>query len=381
MIPYSRQLIDNLDLKAVNKVLKSNFLTQGPMVKKFESKVSNYCGSKFAVSVNSATSALHIACMTLGLKEGEYLWTSSISFVASANCGVYCGAKIDFLDINLDTFNIDIDKLEKKLVLAKNNKKLPKIIVVVHLGGVPVELSQIKKLSRKYGFKIIEDASHAIGSYYKNSKIGDCKYSDLTVFSFHPIKNITTCEGGMITTNNKKYDKSMRLYREHGIKRDFKTKKRSKFYDQITIGYNYRLDELQAALGIQQLKKLNKWIKYKNFLAKRYFSKLRNLPIDFQKVPNYIKSSYHLFIIIIKSNNKKHRRDLIFEKLIKNKIGVNLHYKPIYLHSYFRNLNIKKNNFKSSEYYYNRCISIPMYSGLSKTKQDYVIKKLNEFLG
>ena len=381
MIPYSKQLIDNLDLKAVNKVLKSSFLTQGPMVKKFESNVSYYCGSKFAVSVNSATSALHIACMTLGLKEGEYLWTSSISFVASANCGLYCGAKIDFLDINLDTFNIDIDKLEKKLVIAKNNKKLPKIIVVVHLGGVPVELFQIKKLSRKYGFKIIEDASHAIGSYYKNSKIGDCKYSDLTVFSFHPIKNITTCEGGMITTNNKKYDKSMRLYREHGIKRDFKTKKRSKFYDQITIGYNYRLDELQAALGIQQLKKLNKWIKYKNFLAKRYFSKLRNLPIDFQKVPNYIKSSYHLFIIIIKSNNKKHRRDLIFEKLIKNKIGVNLHYKPIYLHSYFRNLNIKKNNFKSSEYYYNRCISIPMYSGLSKTKQDYVIKKLNEFLG
>tara|TARA_B110000305_G_C19456039_1_gene650993 strand:- start:2814 stop:3959 length:1146 start_codon:yes stop_codon:yes gene_type:complete len=380
MIPYSTQLIDSLDIKAVNKVLKSSFLTQGPIVKKFEAKIENYTNSKFATSTNSATSALHIACMALDLSRNDTLWTSSISFVASANCGIYCGAKVDFLDIDIETFNIDTLKLEKKLIKAKKNKKLPKVIVLVHMGGLPCEMEKIKRLSIKYAFKIIEDASHAIGSKYIKSKIGDCKYSDLTVFSFHPVKNITTCEGGMVTTNNKIIDKKLKLFREHGIQRDFKLKKRTKDYDQVLLGYNYRMNEVQAALGIEQLKKLNKWIKYKNFLAKRYRDKLKNLPISFQKIKKNITSSYHLFIIMIRSDYKKHDRDLIFEKLIKSKIGINIHYKPIYRHSYYSKFKFNINNFKSSEYYYANCISIPMYSALSVSNQDFVIKRLKELL-
>ncbi len=380
MIPYSTQSIDSLDIKAVNKVLKSNFLTQGPIVKKFEAHIERYTNSRFATSTNSATSALHISCMALGLSKNDILWTSSISFVASANCGIYCGAKVDFLDIDIDTFNIDTLKLEKKLIKAKKNKKLPKVIVLVHMAGLPCEMKKIKNLSRNYGFKIIEDASHAIGSKYIKSKIGDCKYSDLTVFSFHPVKNITTCEGGMVTTNNRILDDKLKLFREHGIQKNFKLKKRSKDYDQVLLGYNYRMNEIQAALGIEQLKKLNKWVKYKNFLAKRYRDKLKNLPISFQKIKKGITSSYHLFIIVIRSNVKNHERDLVFEKLLKSKIGVNIHYKPIYRQSYYSKFKFNINNFKSSEYYYENCISIPIYSGLSVSNQDFVIKKIEECL-
>ena len=376
MIPYSRQLIQKNDIEAVNKVLKSNYLTQGPIVEKFEKNFSKYCNVNFAVSVNSATSGLHIACLSLNLKKDDILWTTPISFIASANCALYCGAKVDFVDIDINTFNIDTSYLKEKLKIAKLKKKLPKIIVVVHIGGAPCDLKEIKILSKKYKFKIIEDAAHAIGSIYQNHKIGDCKYSDISVFSFHPVKTMTTCEGGMITTNSKKIFEKLKILREHGIRRNFK-KKRTKYYDQVSMGFNYRLDELQSALGIEQLKNIDKWIKYKNYLAERYKEKLKDVPVSFQKVSKNNFSSYHLFIILIK---QKKLRDKIFEKLILRGIGVNIHYRPIYKHSIYKKYKILTSKLVNSEEYYSRCISIPLYSNLSIKDQDYVIKNLKKLI-
>ena len=377
MISYSKQIIDSKEIRAVSKVLKSEYLTQGPLVKKFEEKISNYCNSKHAIAVNSATSGLHIACMTLGIKKNDIVWTSAISFVASANAAVYCSADIDFLDISLEDYNIDIKSLEKKLLVAKRKNKLPKVIIAVHFAGNPCQMKEIYLLKKKYKFKIIEDASHALGAGYMNKRIGNCEFSDMCVFSFHPVKSITTAEGGIVTTNNKKFFNDLKLYREHGINRNFINKKvRPKYYEQIKLGYNYRMNEIEAAIGIEQLKKLDSFISKRVEIYNLYKSKLKNNLFEYPNISINSDSSHHLFVILLKKNIRK-LRDSIFSKLLKKGIGVNIHYMPIYKHSFYKNY-LKKNFFlKNSERYYNTCISIPIFPTLSKNDQNFIIKIIN----
>ncbi len=379
MIPYSRQQIDNKDIKSINKVLKSKFITQGSQINIFEKKICIKVDSKYGVAVNSATSALHISCLALGLKKKEYLWTVPNTFIASANCGLYCGARIDFVDIDEDTFNISIEKLKKKLILAKKNKKIPKIIVAVDFGGNPYDHKTLYELSKKYKFKIITDASHSLGSKYKNYKVGNCKWSDITVFSFHPVKPITTAEGGIAVTNNKiLYDK-LKILRNHGISRDVKKYKKKInhkwYYEQIDLGFNYRMNELQAALGISQLKKLDSFNLKRNKIAKIYKKKLKNLPIKFQKIDKNNFTSYHLFVILFpKSVIKKKIYNEIFNYFLKNKIDINLHYLPIHLHPFFRLKGFKERMYLVSEEYSKRAISLPIFPSLTFQNQNKVIK-------
>jgi UDP-4-amino-4,6-dideoxy-N-acetyl-beta-L-altrosamine transaminase len=375
MINYSKQLVTKQDIKSVVNILKSNFLTQGPTVGIFEDKIKKYCGSKFAIAVNSATSGLHIACKALDINKKDIVWTSAISFVASANCAIYCGAKVNFLDISLENFNIDLDKLEKKLAIAKKKNKLPKLIILVHFAGLPCDMKKIYNLKKKYKFKIIEDASHALGAKYYNSKIGNCNYSDLCVFSFHPVKPITTIEGGIITTNSKKISNDLKIFREHGITRLFKKTLRPKYYEQVKLGYNYRMNDVQAALGIEQLKKLDKYNTIRRKLFKRYEKFLTNKIIKPKFFNNYL-SSHHLYVILLKFNKIK-LRDKLIEHLIKNKIGCNIHYMPIYKHPFY-----KKKSYKTlinSEIYYKNCISIPLHQSLKIKEQDYIINIINNY--
>ena len=379
MIPYSRQQIDNKDIKSINKVLKSKFITQGSQINIFEKKICIKVDLKYGVAVNSATSALHISCLALGLKKKEYLWTVPNTFIASANCGLYCGARIDFVDIDEDTFNISIEKLKKKLILAKKNKKIPKIIVAVDFGGNPYDHKTLYELSKKYKFKIITDASHSLGSRYKNYKVGNCKWSDITVFSFHPVKPITTAEGGIAVTNNKiLYDK-LKILRNHGISRDVKKYKKKInhkwYYEQIDLGFNYRMNELQAALGISQLKKLDSFNLKRNKIAKIYKKKLKNLPIKFQKIDKNNFTSYHLFVILFpKSVIRKKIYNEIFNYFLKNKIDINLHYLPIHLHPFFRLKGFKERMYLVSEEYSKRAISLPIFPSLTFQNQNKVIK-------
>ena len=331
MIPYSRQYVNNKDISAVIKVLKSDFLTKGPVVKKFEKTICKNFSSKFAVSSNSGSSSLQLACLALGLEKNDLVWTVPVTYAASANCAINCGAKVDFVDICPDTFNLSIDKLKQKLAIAKKIKKLPKIIIPVHLAGLPYEQKKLWELSKKYKFKIIEDASHAIGAKHYNQKVGNCKWSHITVFSFHPVKIITTSEGGASLTNNKKYYQKMLQFRENGIifdkKQFFKKKEYAGYYEQVSSGFNFRMNELSAALGVSQLKNLNKFVKKRNQIAKRYIKELKNLPIKFQKIDNYNYSSYHLMIINFDMKKTKLIYKEIFNKFRKKNIFVNLHYK------------------------------------------------------
>jgi len=381
MIPYGRQDITQADINSVIKVLQSDFLTQGPQVPKFEKVVSQYCNVKYALATNSATSALHLACLSLGLNNNDWLWTTSITFVASANCGLYCGAKVDFVDINPATYNICPEVLEKKLVKAKKLGKLPKIVIPVHLCGQSCDMKSIYELSKEYGFKIIEDASHAIGGKYLNEPIGNCKYSDITVFSFHPVKIITTGEGGMALTNNNKLFKRMSLLRSHGITRDpsqmTKQADGDWYYQQIELGYNYRMTDIQAALGVSQLKRLDDYVSRRHELYTRYNELLKGFPlvIPYQYSDGY--SAFHLYIIRLK-NRDKHKQ--VFEYLRKNGIGVNLHYIPVYHQPYYEAMGFKKGYCLEAENYYNEAISLPMYATLSEAEQDKVAAVLHEAL-
>lgn len=380
MTPYSRQYLFPKDIKEVVKVLKSKYLTQGPQIEKFEKKLSKKTKSKYAVVTNSATSALHLACLALGLKKNDYLWTVPITFIASANCGVYCGAKIDLVDINKDTFNIDIKVLEQKLQQAKKKNKLPKILIPVHLGGNPCDLEKINSLAKKYKFKVIEDASHAFGSRYKNSIIGDCRYSDAVVFSFHPVKPITSGEGGAVMSNNYKIYKKIKMLREHGIVREknlFKNKKQIKpwYFEQQYLGFNYRLSDINAALGSSQVDHLNKFLKKRNNIAEIYYKKLTD-KIEFQKNHPNTLSARHLFIIKVQ---KKIHEDF-FNFLRSKGLFVQLHYIPIYRHPYYKKkfkFNIKK--FPNSENYYSTAFSIPIYFSLDKKKQFKIVNLINSF--
>ena len=373
MIPYSRHKISNDDIKSVLKVIKSDFLTTGPEVEKFEKELSKKFHSKYVSCVNSATSALHLTCLSLGLKKGDILWTSAISFVASANCGVYCNANVDFVDIDQDTLNISIKHLEKKLYLAKLKRKIPKILVVVHLAGNPCDMQKIYNLKKKYGFKIIEDASHAIGSRYKNNVIGDCRFSDACVFSFHPVKIITSAEGGAILTNSKKIFKDVSLLRSHGIQR--KLDKGSWFSKQVSLGFNYRMNDLEAALGLSQLSKLQKFLHYRNKVSNFYKKNLNNkIKIQNIDLDNYC--SYHLFIIIVEEK----LRNKIFKKLRDEGFFVNLHYMPIYRHDYYKKkfkINIKY--YPNAEKYFRRAISLPNFYNLQLKKINKVLKIVNNF--
>ena len=372
-IPYSRQLIDRSDISAVSKVLKSDFLTTGPQVNNFEKKLENFFGSKYASVVNSATSALHLACMALDLTKKDTVWTTPISFVASSNCAIYCGAKVDFVDINEKTFNLCEEKLEHKLKNTPKNK-LPAIVIVVHLSGHPVNLKKIKNLSKKYKFKIIEDASHAVGSVYQKNLIGNCKFSDVCIFSFHPIKIITTGEGGALLTNSKNIFKKFSLLRSHGIDKSVKSNDNPWYYDQVSLGYNYRMNEIEAALGTSQLIKLNKFVSERNKIAKIYKLNLNLKKIKYQHLIENCKSSMHLFIIRVSAS----KRMLIYNELKKNKIYTNLHYIPIYRHSFYKQYKIKYENFENAEQYYKEAISIPLYCGLKKRTQMKIIKIINK---
>lgn len=373
--PYARQSINIRDIKGVNSVLRSDYLTTGPKIIEFEKKLANYFGSKFSAALSSATAGLHLACLALGLKKNEYLWTTTISFIASSNCAIYCNANIDFVDIDKDTFNISVTELEKKLNKTPRNK-LPKIIVIVHLSGHPVDMKQVKKLSNKYKFKIIEDASHAVGSIYGGMKIGSCKYSDICIFSFHPVKIITTAEGGSVLTNSKRIYKKICNLRSHGINRDLKFKINPWYYDQQYLGYNYRMNEIQASLGITQLARLTKIVYQRNRIANVYKKFLDKTKIKFQKLISQSYSSMHLFII--KVNPKK--RYKVYYNLKKKGIATNFHYIPIYRHTFYKKYNFKKNNFPNSEKYFKNAITLPLFYDLKKSKQMEIIKIINKTL-
>ena len=372
MIPYSRQSIDTQDKKSVLKVLNSNFLTQGPKVEEFEKKINKFSGSKYAVAANSGSSALHIACLALDIKKGDLVWTVPNTFVASANCAINCGAKIDLVDIDKDTFNISIESLEKKLIEAKKRKNIPKVLIPVHLGGQPTQQRKIWRLSKKYGFKILEDASHSIGAKHHGIKVGSCKWSHITVFSFHPVKIITTAEGGVATTNSKSLEKKMRIFRDNGILRSLKNWR----YKQIAPGFNYRMNDISAAIGISQLKKIKKFLKRRNEIAKFYKKLLKDLPIKVQKILPENYSSYHLFIIQLDLNHFKFSYNKIFKLLRKKKYYVNLHYMPIHLSPYFKKIGFRKGQYPVSEKYGKTALSIPIYFGLRLNEIKKFIKVL-----
>ena len=382
IIPYAKQSISKNDIRSVIKVLKSDFITQGPKIVEFENLVKKYVNVNYAVAVNSATSALHIACLAIGLKKNDYLWTSPNSFVASANCGLYCGAKIDFVDIDLDTFNICIKKLEIKLKKAKKQNKIPKILVLVHFAGNPCDLKKIFFLSKKYQFKIIEDASHAIGSNYDKYRVGKSNYSDITVFSFHPVKIITTGEGGMAVTNNERYYKKLLSLKNHGIIKNIysnhKNRKASWNYQQTDLGFNYRMNDISAALGVSQIKKINKFIKIRNQIASYYLKSLKDLPIKFQIIKKSDRSAYHLFIIIVDNKLTKVSRDEIYYKLKSKKINTNVHYIPIYTHPVYKKLGFKNRNFPNSLDYSKKALSLPIYPGLKKIEINKIINEIKK---
>ena len=381
MIPYSRQDITDEDIAEVKKILSSDFLTQGPTVSRFEKSVADYCSASYAVAVNSATSALHIACMALDLGPGDSLWTSPNTFVASANCGRYCGADIDFVDIDSKTYNMSVDALSEKLITAEKSGNLPKVIVPVHFAGQPCDMPAIYKLSKRYGFKVIEDASHAIGASYNKIKVGSCTHSDITVFSFHPVKIITTAEGGMALTNSKDIaDKLFRL-RTHGITNDKalmhqRSDEEIWNYQQIELGFNYRMNDIQAALGLSQLSRLDDYIKSRHKIASIYDREFNGLAIEKPYQSKTVYSSYHLYPVRIKENLKGQTQKEIYSILRKSNIAVNLHYIPVHRHPYYEALGFKKNDFPESEKFHREVITLPMFSTLLKEQQDIVIKSL-----
>lgn len=384
MIPYGKQDITQVDIDTVVDVLKSDFLTQGPQVPAFERALMDVTGTHYALAVNSATSALHIACLALGLGEGNSLWTTPITFVASANCGLYCGAKVDFVDIDPTTYNLCPKALEQKLIVAKNLGTLPKVLVAVHLCGQPCDMKAIHALSKEYGFKIIEDASHAIGGRYLEQPIGSCEYSDITVFSFHPVKIVTTAEGGAALTNSKALADKMVLYRSHGITRDEALMENTShggwYYEQVDLGFNYRMTELQAALGVSQISRLEEFVAARHKLAERYNEKLASLPIVLPyQLPNTY-SGLHLFVIRLNLGEISKTHKQVFDELRESGIGVNLHYIPVHLQPYYQKMGFKQGDFPHAEAYYANAISVPMFHGMTYEQQDEVISKLTQIL-
>jgi len=382
MIPYGRHDIIQSDIDAVVAVLRSNFITQGPCVPRFEKALADCCDVGYAVATNSATSALHLACRALGLGPGDWLWTTPITFVASANCGLYCGAKVDFVDIDPATYNLSAEVLEKKLKQAEKSGTLPRVLVAVHLCGQSCEMQKIYTLSQRYRFHIIEDASHAVGGRYQGEPIGNCRYSDITIFSFHPVKIITTAEGGMALTNQSDLAAKMGLLRSHGTTRDpvLMTHETdgSWYYQQIELGYNYRMTELQAALGLSQLERLDEYVVRRHQLAHRYDQLLSELPV---KLPWQHPDSYsglHLYVIRLQLDKITATHCEVFESLRNQNIGVNLHYIPIHTQPYYQNMGFKFGDFPEAEFYYREAISLPIYPTMTEAQQDEVVSALKK---
>ncbi len=379
-IPYGCQSISEADIQAVVDVLKSDCLTQGPAVPAFEQSVGDYCGSRYAVAVNSATSALHIACLALGASEGDVVWTSPITFVASANCALFCGATVDFIDIDPRTYNISIEHLENKLTAAKQTGKLPKIVIPVHFCGQSCEMERIHQLGKKYGFRIIEDASHAIGGKYKGEPIGNCRYSDITIFSFHPVKIITTAEGGMALTNCQSLANKLALLRNHGITRDPKHMTHNPdgdwYYQQIDLGFNYRMTDLQAALGISQMQRIDEFVAARHKIAERYNNLIKDFPITlpWQHTDSY--SSFHLYVIRLKLDQISKTRKQVFDILRQQGIGVNIHYIPVHTQPYYLKMGFKVGDFVEAERYYQEAISMPIFPSLKTETQEQVIEDI-----
>lgn len=382
MIPYGRQDISEADIQAVVDVLRSDFLTQGPVVPTFEKTIAGYCGAQHAVAVNSATSALHIACLALGVGPNDWVWTSPITFVASANCALYCGALIDFVDIDPRTYNLSVERLAEKLAQAERSDCLPKVLIPVHLCGQPCDLAGIRALAQRYGFKIIEDASHAIGGKYRGESIGNSRYSDITVFSFHPVKIITTGEGGMAVTNDAQLATRMQLLRSHGITRepaDMTQKPDGPwYYQQVNLGFNYRMTDLQAALGLSQMQRLDEFVAVRHAIFRRYDQRLACLPVNlpWQHPDSY--SGLHLYVIRIKLNETRRTHREIFELMRAAGIGVNLHYIPVYRQPYYEEMGFTLGHCPAAERYYAEAISLPMYPRLTEAQQDQVVDALGK---
>lgn len=380
MIPYGRQDISESDIAAVVEVLKSDWLTQGPAIGRFEAAVSEYCQSNYAVAVSNATAALHLACLALELGPGDILWTSPNTFVASANCALYCGALVDFVDIDVRTYNMSVDALRAKLIGAEREGRLPKVVVPVHFAGQCCEMREIKLLANQYGFRIIEDASHAIGGQYLGKPIGNCEFSDITVFSFHPVKIITTGEGGLALTNDASLAGSMQRLRSHGITRDARQMTSSSegpwYYQQIELGYNYRITDIQAALGASQMTRLDDFLRLRQNIALAYDAALRSLPVNLPWQHPDTSSAYHLYPIRVPANSRKR----IFEGLRAAGVGVNVHYIPVHMQPYYRQLGPYAGSFPNAEKYYSEAISLPMYPSLGSEQQTYVIATLRGLL-
>ncbi len=379
-IPYGRQDVTEGDIEAVVKVLRSDFITQGPAVSVFEHNLCDYTKAKYAVAVNSCTSALHIACLALGLGPGDILWTSPITFVASANCALYCGATVDFVDIEPDTALMSVERLKERLEWAEKENKLPKIIIPVHFAGQPCDMKEIAALGKKYGFSIIEDAAHAIGARYKDEPVGNCRYSDITVFSFHPVKIITTGEGGAAMTNSSNLAEKMELLRSHGITRDptkmHKNLDSCSYYEQIDLGFNYRMTDIQAALGSSQLTRLDQYVLRRNEIAHSYDEEFSSKVIKPLKSKLDRMSAYHLYVIRV--DNNELNRNTIFDSLTKSGIGVNLHYIPVNRQPYFKNMSINTALSESNEYY-NSAISLPIFPALTNSSLYKIIHDINSY--
>ena len=385
MIPYGRQDINQDDINSVIEVLKSDFLTQGPQVPLFEKEMASYCGANFAVAVNSATSALHIACLALGVRKGDLVWTTPITFVATANCALYCGADVDFVDIDPLTYNLSVDRLEEKLVQAKKQGQLPKVMIPVHFTGQSCDMVKIHELSIQYGFKIIEDASHAVGGKYCGEPIGNCRYSDITVFSFHPVKIITAGEGGMALTNDPSLANKMKLLRSHHITSNVtemhdRPSEEIWNYQQIGLGFNYRMSDIHAALGLSQIERVDEFVGKRHAIAQRYNELLTELPITKPKQIEESFSSFHLYVIRLKLNEINNSQRQVFAAFHEQGVRVNLHYIPIYLQPYYQSRGFKRGYCPEAEAYYSEAISIPIYPTLFNVQQDQVISGLRKII-
>lgn len=379
VIPYGKQNISQDDINAVIDVLKSDWLTQGPAVPAFESAIAEYCGADYGCATNSATSALHVACLALGVGKGDIVWTSPISFVASSNCALYCGAKIDFVDIDLETGNMSIGALKDKLTIAKQNKRLPKVVIPVHLAGQSCNMAAINELAKEYGFKVLEDASHAIGAKYKNKPVGNCDYSDITVFSFHPVKIITSAEGGMAVTNCEELNKKMKRLRSHGITNnpDEMTEPSHGpwYYQQIELGFNYRMTDMQAALGLSQLKQLDNFVRVRNNIAKTYNFAFENSAIAHLSQSGDCYSSYHLYVVrLTQCDIAKHKS--VITNMREQGVIAHLHYIPIHLQPYYQSLGFSEGDFPNAETYYKQAVTIPVHPTMTAQEQQFIINTL-----
>lgn len=379
-IPYGRHFIDSDDIDAVVDVLENHFLTQGAKVPEFERALCDYTNALFATAVNSATSGLHVACLALGVTKGDLVWTVPNSFVASANCAVYCGAEIDFVDIDVSTRNISISQLEEKLAKAKIKGRLPKVLIPVHFSGASCDMQKIRSLANEYGFGVIEDAAHGLGGSYLEGKIGSCEYSDITVLSFHPVKSMTTAEGGAVLTNCPTLNKQILLYAKHGVTRDPDLMQSESdgpwYYQQVALGYNYRLSDLHSALGISQLKKLDGFVVKRRELVANYNSKLADLPLLLPQAEELHNSAWHLYMVEL----QRHDRRAVYEKLHAGGIGVNVHYIPIHMQPFYQSMGFRKGDFPNSEKFYHNALTLPLFPSMTADDQDRVIQALNEVL-